>query len=149
MALIGVAAEWLRDRRRLSHERLLAAEQREHEMSEKRYDDVRAVYLRFATEMRKVVDRAEGFQMDLGYTYGSGPGDPEPWDVHQPGPEQALAELQLLAGAELYEAAGTWLKRYYEHWWHAATPEEQRKVEVRGAEEQYVVAGRRALGLTG
>lgn len=126
---------------------LLARRQREHDLRERRYDDLKSAYVSFCLEMRELVTTAGQSEFDSqGKNYartdphGSDPlahlraGDPA---------EKALAELRLFADERLYEAARGWLDAYYVRYWDARR--EGVTGDVEAAEDRVVAQGQRAL----
>ncbi|MBO1752161.1 hypothetical protein J4G33_10140 [Actinotalea sp. BY-33] len=155
VAMAGIVGQGLLEWRRRKHEALLAAEQRKHELAvaranqdharaEKRYDDLKSAYVRFAAEMRRVVLRAEGFELDQYLRGDDYTPEPDPWDTEVEA-EQALADLRLLVDDQLYGAGRDWLDHYYMRYWRpdprCATP------DVEGAEARFIAEAKRLLGL--
>lgn len=156
VALVGIAGQGFLEWRRRKHEVRLAAEQREHELAvaradqeharaEKRYDDLKSAYVRFAAEMRRIVQRAEAVELDH-YLRGDDEWTPEPdpWDSEVEA-EQALADLRLLVDDQLYGAGRDWLDQYYLRYWR---PDPRRDApDTARAEERFIVEAKRLLGL--
>ncbi|WP_258723225.1 hypothetical protein [Cellulomonas sp. NS3] len=122
VALVGIAGQGILEWRRRGHEVRLAVEQRKHELAiaradqeharaEKRYEDLKTAYLRFAAEMRRVVLRAEAIELEQHLRGDENPPEPDPWDTEVEA-ELALADLRLLVDDELYSAGRDWLDQY-------------------------------------
>lgn len=132
----------------MAHEARLAAEQREHERAEKRYDDLRAAYTAFATEMRAQIAAGHRFEQRNQYGYVDDPQfDPADDPGYRHGAEEALQELRLFADEALHRAARLYLDSYYVRFW-AYPPEDEASKDVAGAEAAFVMEGKRALGLS-
>ena len=157
VALVGMAGQGLLEWRRRKHEARLAVEQREHDLSvartnleharaEKRYDDVKVAYVRFAAEMRRIVQRAEAIELDHYLRGDDTTPEPEPWDTEVQA-EQALADLRLIADDALYVAGRDWLDQYYLQYWRRDP--RRPDPDVAGAEERFIAEAKRRLGLAG
>lgn len=130
-----------------AHELALAQAGREHARMEKRYDDLKSTYVQFATEMRRIVQRAARLEIEHSLADEDPSPEPDPWDT-EPDAEQALADLRLFADDALYGAGRTWLDEYYKrYWWPAAKG--QSPADVDGAEERFMIEAKRVLGLAG
>ena len=157
VAVVGIVGQWLLEGRRRKHEAWLTAEQRTHELSvaradhdharaERRYDDLKSAYVRFAAEMRRIVLRAQAFELEQHLRGDDHTPEPDPWDVEVEA-EQALADLRLLVDDQLYSAGRDWLDQYYKRYWW---PNPRRDApDVEGAEARFIAEAKRLLGLVG
>lgn len=157
VALVGIAGQGLLEWRRRKHESRLATEQHEHDLSvartnleharaEKRYDDVKVAYVRFAAEMRRIVQRAEAIELDQALRGDDTTPEPEPWDTEVRA-EQALADLQLIVDEPLYVSGRDWLDQYYLRYWRRDP--RRPNPDVEGAEKRFIAEAKRVLGLAG
>lgn len=75
LAVVNPIGRARHDSARQLHERQIAKDQREHELAiahedreharmEKRYDDLKVAYVRFASEMRRIVQRTERSELE-------------------------------------------------------------------------------------
>lgn len=148
LALLGIWAESRRAARRMAHEARLAAEQRDHEKAEKRYDDLRSAYTAFAAEMREQVARAYRFEERNDYGFVDDPQyDPSENPSYRHQAEDALQALRLFADDALYNAGRAYLDSYYVRFW-AYPQRDGIGPDVPSAEATFVIEGKRALGLT-
>lgn len=154
--LVSICAQGFLERSRRRHEVEQAANQREHELavartdqeharSEKRYDEQKSAYVRFAVEMRRVVQRAQALEIDHHLRGEDFTPEPDPWDTEVE-TEQALADLRLLVDDRLYGAGRDWLDQYYQRYWYANTRDAS-KPDLDHAEKRFIAEAKRLLGL--
>lgn len=125
-----------------------ARQQRDFERIERRYDDVRVVYVRFCAEMRELVEKAERDEFDNeGRNYADRGEDIDPFTHRIAGrrAQVALDELRLFADEALYGAALAWLNAYYARYWNVDRREHSSDLEA--MEDRVIEEGKRALNV--
>lgn len=123
-----------------------ARDQRAHERTERRYDDLKAAYVRVYTEVRELVEEAEIHEYDsMGQRYAASDPPPDVLDHlrYTKAAEQALGMLRLFADDALYKAGRAWLDGYYARFWDIGP--RGSPTDVAAAEAHFVAEGKRAL----